>query len=90
MALALGALRVVGAHAPSASVPMPSPRVRKVRRVGRYVEFMGVWLSGHFGQCITLLYRVWVVAWPICCAEGEYDGQIISPINVYWWFRCWR
>ena len=36
-----------------------------VLRVGRCVEFMGVWLSGHFGQCITLLYRVWVVAWLI-------------------------
>ena len=58
-------MRVDGAHALSASVPMPSPKVRKVRRVGRCVEFMGVWLSGHFGQCITLLYRVWVVAWLI-------------------------
>ena len=84
-------MRVDGAHPLSVMVVAVSPRVRMVLRVGRCVEFMGVWLSGHFGQCITLLYRVWVVAWPICCDEGEYDGQILSPINVYWWFGfcCW-
>ena len=63
--LGFSLVRVDGAHPLSVMVVAVSPRVRMVLRVGRCVEFMGVWLSGHFGQCITLLYRVWVVAWLI-------------------------
>ena len=48
-----------------------------VLRVGRCVGFMGVWLSGYFGQCITLLYRVWVVAWLILLrGKGSMMGRL--------------
>ena len=57
--LGFSLVRVDGAHPLSVMVVAVSPKARMVLRVGRCVEFMGVWLSGHFGQCITLLYRVW-------------------------------
>ena len=70
-------MRVDGAHPLSVMVVAVSPRVRMVLRVGRCVGFMGVWLSGHFGQCITLLYRVWVVAWLILLrGKGSMMGRL--------------
>ena len=49
-------MRVDGAHPLSVMVVAVSPRVRMVLRVGRCVEFMGVWLSGHLVS--VLLYCI--------------------------------